>query len=424
MDRVRIVHLIAGLVLAASATAVFAGPGTTVPRSRCAPRPLEGIRWQRAASIERGVVVDAAGRAAIDVAALDPCGETAMGRGLLRHLAASEHGAAVVNDLAGPDQLVAVGSSGLEILDTHGEVTHPAWSPDGSLAWSENFETIRLASPDRSLVTTLVPPRGTLGAFAPYFSGNGNIIAVIKEDSPATPAEDDGLNNLWRFDLDAGEWSRITSFRPHRTRWTAIRTPLVAPDGTVYFVKISSDPNATRAPSFELWRARAGRAERVRALDREMFLAGVQGDRLVWNVLSRGCSGWGLAVQVAGGLDPIGCGRVAVDPLETDPDTPVGHDDDDHEGDAAQGGASGAPLAVVVGDFPSPGTAAAVADTLPAGLEGRVVTHDRARGLVRPGAWAVVAKVAPGAHPPRMLRRVRSSLGGCRCSAWLAPLAR
>lgn len=426
--RTRIVHLIAGLVFSASATAVFAGAAVNDPHSCSAQPQTVGARWQRAAAIENGALIDAAGRVAIDVVELDPCGEVVVGAGLLRHLAAGEQGIAVVNDVAGPDQLLALGEAGLEVLDTHGEVTHPAWSSDGSLAWAEDFETIRVASSDRSTITTLVPPRGTLGAFAPYFSGADDIVAVVKENSPATTAEDDGLNNLWRFDLAAHEWSPITHFRPLRARWTALRTPVVAPDGAVYFVRVTANPNATREPRFELWRARGANAEKVRVLPQEMFLAGMRGDDLVWNVLSRPCGGWGLAVEVGGGLDPIGCGRVAVDPHEIDPDAALGHDEhgegDDHDEDEAAAKGSRVRLGIVVGDFRTRFAAGRVAGRLPAELAGRVIGHDEARDLVRPRAWAVVVSLPSDAVPEQALQEVRGSLGGCRCDAWLAPLPR
>jgi hypothetical protein len=419
--RARIVNIIVGFLVVATGTAVLAAPGIVGGTGgECTPPESEvRARWNSAAAIDGARVVDATGDAAIDLSAMDPCGDVVVGAGVLRHLAAGDDATAVVNDLAGADQLITVNDDGIEVMDTHGEVTHPAWSPAGELAWAEDLEVIRIASADRSTVTTLVPPRGSLGAFSPYFADDA-IVAVLQEPSPAMPAEDDGLDNLWRFDLGTQKWSQITGFHSRRDLWSAIRTPVVTPDGAVFFVRISADPSSTREPSFELWRAVGDRAAKVRSLPGEMYLAGIHDGRFLWNGLSRTCGGWALFAEGPDGLNELGCGRVTTDPLEIDPDIALGDEHDDHnEGtsDAAIG------LAVVVGDFTSAPRARAIARLVPEDLETRIVDHSRARDLIRPGAWAAVVPIPTGADPEGVLGRVRARLSGCNCGAWLAPVA-
>jgi hypothetical protein len=262
-----------------------------------------------------------------------------------------------------------------------------------------------------------------LGAFSPYFADDA-IVAVMQEASSATPHEDDGLDNLWRFDLVDQEWSRITDFRASDDRWNVIRTPVVAPNGTVLFVRITADPSQTREPRFELWRARGGSATKLRTLPGEMFLAGIHDGRLLWNGLSRACGGWGLFVEGPDGLTDVGCGHVSTDPLEVDPDSALGdgHDHHDEDGEGASEAAIG--LAVVIGDFSSARSAAAKETSVPADLTTTIVDHSRAPDLIRPGAWAVIVEVPAGADGEATLDRVRAGLSGCRCGAWLAPVAR
>jgi hypothetical protein len=427
--RSRVIHVIVGCLVFVTGTAVFANPGVRRGSAEACRAPAESspaADTKPAVALTEGRVVDRNGDVAIDLTELDPCGEVVVGTGMLRHLATGEEATAIVNDLAGADQLLTIDPSGISVIDTHGEVTHPTWSDEGELAWAEDLEVIRVSSADRSSITTIVPPEHALGAFSPYFTEDA-IVAVLQEPSPATTHEDDGLDNLWRYDLDKQSWSKLTDFNSTRDRWSVIRTPVVGPDGSVLFVRITADPSQTREPRFELWRAVDDGATKVRALPGEMYLAGVRGDRLLWNAVSRSCSGWAVFAEGPDGLTEVGCGHVTTDPFEVDPDAAMDDDHDDgHHGDetGAADSSEAIGLTVLVGDFRSPAAARSVRDVLPVEMRGHVVGHSQARDLVRPGAWAVLSPVPQGTDPELSLERVRATLRGCRCGAWLAPVAR
>jgi hypothetical protein len=194
---------------------------------------------------------------------------------------------------------------------------------------------------------------------------------------------------------------------------------VTAPDGTVYFIRVSGDSSKTRAPKFALWKFAAGHASKVRSLDGEMYLAGMADDRLVWNAPSRACGDWGLFLEEADGLSEIGCGAVMVDPVSVpDPDLLV---EDDHEGgeETVMEAEGLTDLVIVVGDFSSSGAAQAVADGLD--RPARVISHGNAPMSVRPGAWGVVVRIASGVPVDEDLGNVRAQLKGCDCGAWLAP---
>lgn len=414
----RTIQVSAGVFIFALTTAVFAGTGrfSSPPAPACDGTDARATRVallaEERVTIAGDSLVATDDGSAVALADVAGCTELA-GDGVLRHLASGPAALAVVNDLAGRDQLLTIGPDGIESLDTHGEVTHPAWAPDGKLVWAEDFELVRMVSADRTLVTSLVAPDVALGAFYPVFDGDDGVVAVLQEPSPAIPEEDDGLDNLWRFDLVSQRWARLTHFEPSPDRWFAIRTP-VPVGGTVYFVLVSADPDQTRAPRFELWRA-GDTVEEVRPLAADTYLAGTDGDDLLFNAPSRQCNGWGLFVERAGELEPIGCGAITVDPLDVDdPDLAI---TDEHGDEAASGG--GAILAIVIGDFGS----RAAAERFTARLgDGRVVDDSYAPGLVRPGGWVVVRDLPVDAEPEVFLELTRAQLGKCSCGAWLAPL--
>ena len=50
--------------------------------------------------------------------------------------------------------------------------------------------------------------------FSPVFTSSDTVVAVVGEIEPGFDrTEDEGLDNLWRFDLRTRRWSRVTAFR-------------------------------------------------------------------------------------------------------------------------------------------------------------------------------------------------------------------
>jgi hypothetical protein len=336
--------------------------------------------------------------------------------GMLRHLSTLPGvGAAYVVDQAGQDVLNLVGADGTIAVASGLEITHPAWSPQGQLAWAENLEVLKVMSADGAEVSGVVLPEGAVAAFSPLFIDETHVMAVVQEQVQGAPPEDESLNNLWVFDLDRGRWSKKTSFTASGNNWIGIRTPVTAPDGSIYFVRIAANASKTREPSFELWRYSTGRAQKVRALASEMYLAGFSDDKLVWNAPSRVCGDWGLFVEASDGLDAVGCGAVMTDPVAVpDPDQLVeGTDPVVSEGEDLTD------LVIVVGDFASPDAAAAAGRQLT--RPSQVIDHRGAPSALRPGAWGLVVEIAAGVPVDQDLGDVRRQLGACRCGAWLAP---
>jgi hypothetical protein len=332
--------------------------------------------------------------------------------GLLRHAASRPGiGTAYVNDLAGPDVLVAMRPKGVTRIEGSGELSHPAWSPAGMLAWSVDMAMLEVWSPDTGRRGLVPPPRGGSAVFSPVFTGARQLVAVVQE--PAAGTHDDGLNNLWRFDLADKRWTRLTRFTAEGDRWAVVRTPVVAPDGFVLFVRVHGRASATKLPSFELWALRHGVASKVRDLPREMFVAGFLDGRLVWNVFDASTGTWRLVPDGPGGPEDLGCGAVSVDPrTELDPDL-LGGLDAVHahatggEASDVDPGSSGAGLAVLLGDFSSEGEAEDMAAQLSV-LGAVVVDHAAAPTAVRPGAWAVIWPLPAAAHPDEALDGLRA----------------
>jgi hypothetical protein len=339
--------------------------------------------------------------------------------GMLRHLSVLPGtGAAFVVDQAGQDVLTLVSNDETIPVASGLEITHPAWSPTGQLAWAENLEVLKVMSSDGAEVSGVVLPKGAVAAFSPVFLNEQHVMAVVQEQVAGAPPEDESLNNLWRFDLSSGRWTRLTSFNASGDDWIGIRTPVVAPDGSIYFVRISANASETKEPRFELWRFSDGSAEKIRALASEMYLAGLSDDRLVWNAPSRTCGDWGLFLEQGGGLDQIGCGAVMTDPVTmADPDQLVESEHAAEEVAPESGDLTD--LVIVVGDFRTSDAASEVASGL--GRPARVIGHEGAPSALRPGLWGVLVEVTPGIPVDEDLEDVRQQLSGCDCGAWLAP---
>ena len=334
--------------------------------------------------------------------------------GLLRHVAAQPGtGTAFVKDVAGADSVVVMTPEGTSEVPGGGEVTQPDWSIDGELVWARDMEELSVLTPRASNVRTISAPRAAIGLFSPRFAGSDSVVAVAQEPVTGAPAEDDALNNLFEYDFASQSWQRLTSFDATAENWNAIRTPQVMPDGSVLFVRIRGNVHETGLPDFELWRESEGRTERIRRLPGEMYLAGLSGESLLWNISTADCGDWELFVEHGGDLESLGCGAVAVDPVNlVDPDL-VATDE------APVEPAVSAPVAVVIGDFATRLEAERLAEDL--GTETVIVGHDEAPTVIKPGAFAIAERVPTGTNPEARLSDVKKLVGGSR-DVFIAPL--
>jgi hypothetical protein len=364
------------------------------------------------------------------VVMIDPTGERRVVRPLgrpelMRHVARRAGiGTAFVNDLAGPDVLVVMEAAGVTTIEGRGELTHPAWSPSGQLAWAVDLSALEVWSPATGARRLVPPPRGSSGIFSPVFTTPSELVAIVQGHVDGT--HDDGLNDLWRYDLDSRTWSQLTRFRAGLDRWSVLRTPVVGPDGSVLFVRVAGRASATEQPSFELWALREGRALKIRDLPGERYLAGLLGGRLVWNVPDPATGEWRLLSEGPGEARNLGCGAVSVDPVtEPDPDfVESGGQLEDSDvggpGEEPDPREAGRDLAILIGDFVSESQALVLA-------EGRriagalAVGHGDAPAAVRPGAWALVVPIPEGASPEHALAELRSRHPDLADRTWIVP---
>lgn len=345
--------------------------------------------------------------------------------GIPRHIASGPGvGTAYVNDLRGPDVVMVLRRSGVTTIEGRGELTHPAWSSTGDLAWSVNLSALELWSPGRRAPRTVRPPRAASAVFSPVFIAPGDLVAIVGE--PVGDVHDDALDNLWRYDIGRRTWSRLTRFRADADRWSVLRTPLVLHEGTVLFVRVRGRATATEHPSFALWRFEEGRAAKVRDLPGEMYLAGSLGGRLVWNVPDAATGEWRLVAEGPVGRMDLGCGAVAVDPIgEPDPDLLEPEDPGSAGGGSVGPTAPGDPgkgLALVIGDFASESDALALQTGLRI-TEAVAVDHSAAPAAVRPGAWAVAVPIPDDTRPEEALERFRARHPDLADLIWIVPFA-
>lgn len=321
---------------------------------------------------------------------------SASGPVVLRHVAAGPAGIAYVQDRAGGDAVVLSTPAGVRVLPQAGEAYHPTWSSSGAVAWGVDDRLVVRSGTGQRVIAG-PQPRGTV--FAPLFAGRGIVAAVAAAPTTAVP-EDGWSDDLWRY--DAGRWHRMTAFPAGADRWTAIRTPTLAPDGSVEFVVIQGRGSDNGLPRFSLWRARGNTIERVASLDGERYLAGFAPDGAeLWNVPDRSTETWLIQRETPGGLQTVGCGAVAVDPMDApDPDR-IGRERATHpqHRDAAESLDPGDPMeaALLIGDFPSEVAADVVAQQVTQVYQGSrpvdVVAGGGDSTIVQPNRWAVVVRL-------------------------------
>jgi hypothetical protein len=366
-------------------------------------------RGTRLMAVEAGRLTDGHGHVALEA--------DAGGLFQARHVASSPAGVAYVRDRVGRDDVVVSAGGNQRVLPQRGEAMHPAWGPGGKLAWGVDDDLIVMAHGGR--VRTISGPRLGGVVIAPAFEGRSIVAAVAAGPTGAVP-EDEWSDDLWR--LSGGRWSRLTRFPAGPDRWTAIRTPMTAPDGSLRFVVVAGRASATGIPRFSLWRLTDGRAVRLRALPGEMYLAGFDGGgRPLWNVPDRANERW-LVRDDAGAL--VGCGAVAVDPIDgVDPDR-TGHAAPARDTTLAQHEIGDpAEVALLVGDFASKTAAAVVADRLTNAYHGSVpidlLEGDASSAVLAPGAWGVVVRLGAATDGGPELAGLRALVPDLAGHTWI-----
>jgi hypothetical protein len=315
---------------------------------------------------------------------------------VLRHVATGSEGLAYVEDRSGDDAVVLDAGGKVRVLPQRGEAFHPTWSATGDVAWGVDDRLVVRSSSDERVMAG--PQPGGI-VFAPVFVGTDVVAAVSAAPTRAVP-EDGWSDDLWRF--DGAGWHRLTSFRAGADRWTAIRTPFVAPDGSVEFVVAQGQGSRSEFPRFSLWRADGRAVQRVVSLDGERYLAGYAPDGArLWNVPDRATETWLIQRDAANGLSTVGCGAVAVEPMDApDPDR-LGHAAPLRAPAPRETAAPdpGDPMeaALLIGDFSSQVAADVVAQQVTAAYQGSmpvdVVQGGGGSTIVQPNRWAILVRL-------------------------------
>jgi hypothetical protein len=398
----------------------------------CGEEPVVGLAGSSSAiAAGRGKAAIAAGKIVLvdGLAGRRVFSAPGAGIGVLRHItSAPTVGTAYVVDKKGADVLIAVRPGGVSEIVGPGELMHPALSAAGELVWSQDFRTLALASPDGRSISVIPRPEGSTAIFSPLFTNSSELIAVVQEPVDGYTGSDDTLNNLFRYDIASGSWSRLTAFQATAERWSLIRTPVRGPDGTIFFVRLVGNASATRPAAFELWSLRLQRLSKVRDLHKEMFLAGANEQGLMWNIDDG--TDWRLFGESNAGLVDLGCGAVMVDPrAQPDPDIPHEVTSSDPRTSRPREGPSDPSVpvgsweeAILVGDFSSRGEAELVAARL--GLPGlELVTHRTAPLAIAPGKWGVAMRLPINADLTAAIGDFRRRFPEFADRSWVSTLA-
>jgi hypothetical protein len=352
---------------------------------------------------------------------------TSSGSVVIKHVASRPGvGTAFVVDRAGADATVALTPDGPRTFAAAGEASHPALSRGGSIAWSEG-SAIAIHRRGSGATVRLAAPIEGATVFAPMFVTERRLVAVVSRPSAADPHAGERVSDLWTSPVVGARWRALTRFRTTGDRWAVIRTPIRVGRG-IEFVRVSARASATGEPTFELWRYRDGRVTRVRRLDGERYLAGRVDGRRLWNRPDPRTGRHVLEIGSPTGPRAIGCGAVAVDPIDVvDPDlrgagsfVPARADRPEPAGGA--GGAAAAEVAVIVGDFPSEAEAdvvvRAIREAYPSS-DVAVVTHADAPVAIRPGVFGALLHLADDADPTSALAAFRTALPDYSSNSWI-----
>ncbi len=340
-----------------------------------------------------------------------------------RQVATSAGRTAYVEDRQGSDAIVVSTSRGTRVLPQTGEAYHPTWSHGGAVAWGvDDRLVVRSASGER----TIAGPRPGGIVFAPVFVGRAIVAAVSAAPTAAVP-EDEWSDDLWL--LRGGRWHRLTAFAAGADEWTSVRTPFVAADGSVEFVVVRGRGSQDVMPRFSLWRLRGSAAHRVVSLDGERYLAGyaTDGARL-WNVPDRATETWLIQLDTAGGPQTVGCGAVAVDPMDVpDPDR-TGHATPaprvrPRERTAPTDPGDPMEAALLIGDFPTQVAADVVAQQVTQAYVGSmpvdVVQGGKGSMIVQPARWAVLVRLAATTDGSAELAALQTKLPAYADHMWV-----
>jgi hypothetical protein len=344
------------------------------------------------------------------------------GNGVLRHVAfRAGVGTTYVRDRAGGDVVVAETADGVRRFSAHGEALNPSFSAAGDLVWAQGAG-LRLVAPGSDVVGRIQGPMRHGMAFSPRFLDEGTILAAIASPPIDAVPEDEYLSDLWRYDTGSDTWTQLTHFTGGDDRWSVVRTPFVAPDGSVEFIRVNGRASADLQPAYELWRLRGSTASRLRTLPGEMYLAGFDGSARLWNLRDGSTGSWTIDRERAdGSLEQVGCGAVAVDPLDRpDPDRRSSR----RVSGAAQSTTEPSQVdQILVGDFSSVDAAnqAAARIRLVTGSAATVVDATQAPAVVRPGVWAVVVPIT-SEDPEGDLARFREALPDLADWSWIVSI--
>ncbi len=349
--------------------------------------------------------------------------------GVVRHVASSPgFGVAFVRDLEGNDVVEALRPQGPLRLPRPSEASNPSWSPVGDLVWAEGSD-LGIWSQETGEVSTVAFSDDVSLLFSPVFADAARIVTVVSEPAPIGTQEGEYLSNLWSYDLRTATWDRVTNFSASRGRWSVVRTPILAPSGAIEFVRVVGTAWSTTQPTFQLWSLKGESSSPLRSLAGERFLAGYQGDARLWNVRDEESAAWRIFKEApSGSLVPAGCGAVLVDPMDVaDPDrAAVARAPRRSDTEPAGSGVATPPareVAILVGDFASRVEAEAAAqqirDVYGSGAAVKVLDSTLAPTAVRPGVWATILWIAPGADEQTELEVFRSRLPRFANSSWV-----
>jgi hypothetical protein len=409
--------------------AVVARLGMT-PRPAVAAGTCTGGRSPAVA--DAGPLVNGSTVAAADGDAIEILGGGRIGRvippdhgpGVLRHVSFSAGvGTAYVRDRRGDDVVVAETLSGVRRFRARGEALNPSLSSKGDLVWAEGGG-LRLVPAGSTTVRRIAGPVRRDTAFAPRFLGDGAIVAGIAASPTPDVPEDEYVSNLWRYDPGSHRWTQLTRFSGGADRWSVVRTPFVASDGSVEFVRVHGRASRDRSPAYELWQLRGSTATELRSLPEEMYLAGFDGSARLWNLRDGATGSWTIdREEEDGSLRQVGCGAVAVDPLD--------RPDPDRRATRSVSGADQATTAsqapgidqILVGDFPSADAASNAAMRIQStiGSSATVVDSTQAPAVVRPGVWAVIVPTTSD-DPEADLARFRQALPDLADWSWVVSI--
>jgi len=332
-----------------------------------------------------------------------------------------------VRDLPGGDDIVADTPAGQVRLHRPSEVSHPTWMVNGDIVWGEGAR-LHFWSHGTGAISSSRPPVPGGLVFSPVARTVRWVVAAVAEPLADVPTEDEYQSDLWRYDRRGGGWLRMTQFHATADRWSVIRTPQLGPDG-IEFIRVHGQASDTREPTFERWSFHGGRASLEEVLPGERYLAGYRDGSRLWNLPSDHSASWILSQETdTGTLRELGCGAVAVDPVDVpDPDRmtragvpssspsypvpPPSPQPPAHE------------VAVLVGDYAGEAGATNAAQQIIAayGPDAQVKVVDAATAptALKPGSWGAIMWIGGQGDPAYAIQRFWDRLPQFADRSWV-----